>query len=53
MTAVSLRLSSVRRHTVAEQGGGSMSPVFGAREAKWFFGFIVAMIVIKYLAGHM
>ncbi|MDP9611524.1 hypothetical protein JOF35_003801 [Streptomyces demainii] len=30
-----------------------MSPVFGAKEAKYFFGFIALMIVIKYVAGHM
>ena len=52
MTAVSLPVPSVLRHAVAGQGGGDMQ-IFGAKEARWFFGFIAAMIVIKYVAGHM
>lgn len=53
MTAVSLCVPSVPRHTVAGQGGGDTVQIFGAKEAKWFFGFIAAMVVIKYIAGHM
>lgn len=52
MTAVSLCVPSILRHTVAGQGGGDMQ-IFGAKEARWFFGFIVAVIVIRYVAGHM
>ncbi|MGV9850406.1 hypothetical protein ACWDWU_16795 [Streptomyces sp. NPDC003442] len=50
---VSLCAPAVLRHTVAEQGEGGEMQIFGAKEAKWFFGFIALIVVIKYSAGHM